>query len=449
VKNLRKPLCFLIANLFLTASFLPVSADEFSPDSITKIMRKVAQYRLSHGVKNLGDYFVAGTNWDAGSFMTGVCALYRHTKDQKYLDSIVKFGTYANWTPASSNPDEECCAQTFCESYMFAADTSKKYMYQPWLSRVTADYLNRAPSGRSNWFWCDALYMAPPGMAMLATLTGQTRILDSLYKCWWDDAGMLYSPDYHLYWRDAGYKPPKLAANGKPVFWAPGEAWVLGGQARVLKYTPANFHGRDSMITQFRNQLSAVIALQQGDGLWTTSLLDSVQWPKHETSSTAFFCFAMAWGINNRILDSATYTAPMRKAWSGLVRNVAADGKLMYCQVVGTEPSNAMFDYYSSSEGEGALLLAGEELYKRVTGTVEVRLDKASVKSASSSAGYRMVSSLSGKIALPAGSKGYEVYTMQGRKVCQSRLGVEKGAGAGRASNWRNGKSVYVVKSVR
>jgi hypothetical protein len=128
------------------------------------------------------------------------------------------------------------------------------------------------------------------------------------------------------------------------------------------------------MITQFRNQLSAVIALQQGDGLWTTSLLDSVQWPKHETSSTAFFCFAMAWGINNRILDSATFTPPMRKAWSGLVRNIAADGKLMYCQVVGTEPSDAMFDYYSSSEGEGALLLAGEEMWKMATvATVSVK----------------------------------------------------------------------------
>jgi len=358
---------------FLVCLALPAYADEFMPDSITKIMRKVAGYRLSHSVNNLGDWFGTGTNWDAGAYMTGICALYRRTNDKQYLDSIVKFGIGANWTPASGNPDNECCAQTFCESYMFAADTAKKYMYQPWLNRVTSDFLTQPPSGRSYWYWCDALYMAPPGLAMLASITGQTRILDTLYKCWWDDAQVIYSDTFHLYWRDPGYKPPKLAANGKPIFWAPGEAWVLGGQARILKYTPVNYKGRDSMITQFRDQLTAVIALQQGDGLWTTSLLDTVQWPIHETSSTAFFCFAMAWGINNKILDSATFSPPMRKAWSGLVRNIAANGMLMYCQTVGQEPGNNMFDNYSSSEGEGALLLAGEEMYKRVTGTVKAR----------------------------------------------------------------------------
>jgi rhamnogalacturonyl hydrolase YesR len=352
----------------LLALAKPSSADEFSPDSITSIMRKVAQYRLSHGIKNLGDYFVSTASWDAGAYMTGICALYRRTKDKQYLDSIVNFGQWTNWTPVSGG-DQACCAQTFCESYMIAADTSKKYMYQPWLNQVTAAYLNMAPSGSAYWGWCDLLYMVPPGIAMLNSITGQTRILDTLYKCWWENASVLYSDTYHLYWRDGGYKL-QSAANGKPVFWAPGEAWVLGGQARVLKYTAPTYHGRDSMITQFRNQLAAVVAVQQGDGLWTTSLLDSVQWPIHETSSTAFFCFAMAWGINNGILDSATFTPPMRKAWSGLVRNIAANGMLMYCQIVGMEPSNAMFNYYSSSEGEGALMLAGEEMYKRVTGVI-------------------------------------------------------------------------------
>jgi hypothetical protein len=176
-----------------------------------------------------------------------------------------------------------------------------------------------------------------------------------------------------------------------------------------------------------------------------------VQWPKHETSSTAFFCFAMAWGINNRILDSATFTPPMRKAWSGIVKNIAADGKLMYCQVVGTEPSNAMFDYYSSSEGEGALLLAGEELYKRVTGDgiVEVQCRKNSVERKSMGTVNHLVSGLSGRIALPAGVKGYEVYTAQGRKICQSSN--MSGPGNTSVIVSRSGKrnGVYVIKFVQ
>jgi hypothetical protein len=156
----------------------------------------------------------------------------------------------------------------------------------------------------------------------------------------------------------------------------------------------------------------------------------------------------MAWGINNRILDSATFTPPMRKAWSGLVRNIAADGKLMYCQVVGTEPSDAMFDYYSSSEGEGALLLAGEELYKRVTGTVGVQYWKKSVERKSSGA-YRLVSGLNGRIALPAGTTEYEVYTVQGKKICQSSTLSGQGNTSAAASYAGTRNGVYLIKFSR
>ena len=38
------------------------------------------------------------------------------------------------------------------------------------------------------------------------------------------------------------------------------------------------------------------------DGMWRASLLDPVEFPMKESSGTAFFCFGMAWGINNGIL---------------------------------------------------------------------------------------------------------------------------------------------------
>jgi rhamnogalacturonyl hydrolase YesR len=444
-----KPISRLFISVLLVLPIFQLTfADEFSPDSITKIMRKVAQYRLSHGVNHVGDWFGGGTSWDPASYMTGICALYRHTRDKQYLDSIIKFGQGANWTPAGGG-DQACCAQTFCESYMFAADTNKKYMYQPWLNQFMADYIKKAPSGRSYWWWCDLLYMVPPGISMLYEITGQTRILDTLYKCWWDDAQVIYSDTFHLYWRDPGYKPPKLAANGKPIFWAPGEAWVLGGQARILKYTPVNYHGRDSMITQFRDQLAAVVAVQQGDGLWTTSLLDSVQWPIHETSSTAFFCFAMAWGINNHILDSATFTPPMRKAWSGLVKNIGANGMLMYCQTVGQEPGTGMSTGYSSSEGEGALLLAGEELYKRVTGTVPVICQPAPSLKNATRPECAVLANVNGRIVMPRGVGKFEVYSISGRKV-RSGEGVsfedEKSFGG---PGPVLGKGIYLLKYIR
>ena len=45
--------------------------------------------------------------------------------------------------------------------------------------------------------------------------------------------------------------------------------------------------------------MAVAIARQQGnDGLWRANLDDPDQCPNPETSGTAFFCYAFAWGIN-------------------------------------------------------------------------------------------------------------------------------------------------------
>jgi hypothetical protein len=245
---------------------------------------------------------------------------------------------------------------------------------------------------------------------MLCPIADSTRYLDTLSKRWWQWAAILYSPQYHIFWRDQGYMT-QSAANGKPVFWGPGEAWVLGGLSRVLKYMPVAYAKRDSLARHLREQCAAIVPLQQGDGLWTTSLLDSVAFPDHETSCTAFFCFAMAWGINNGVLDKATFEQPMRKAWSGLVRSVsAADGRLQRCQGVSSAPGTVGVSN-SSAEGEGGFLLAGEEMYKYVTGQVGAKNINAPVMKKSDEKSARKVIRVAGqRLNVPESVKMYDLY---------------------------------------
>ena len=363
---MRLGIAFL-AVIFFTQSSFP---DEFSLDSITSIMRIVTNYRLKGGIQKLGDGFTSHWDWDDGAYMTGVMAAYRRTGDQKYLDSVKAWAQAKNWqTPnnagLSRNPDNQCIYQSFSEAYMVNPIPANEYMIAMWKANYHLNYDNPF----SQWYWCDALYMAPPAISMLGAITDSTKYWDTLSVQWWYWVGQLYSTQYHLFWRDAGYKT-QTSPNGKPVFWGPGEAWVLGGLARVLKYMPVTYARRDTLVKHLLEQCTAIVPLQQGDGLWTTSLLDSVAFPDHETSCTAFFCFAMAWGINNGVLDKTTFEQPMRKAWSGLVRNVsAADGRLQRCQGVTSAPGTVGVSN-SSAEGEGAFLLAGEEMYKYVTGAV-------------------------------------------------------------------------------
>jgi hypothetical protein len=111
-------------------------------------------------------------------------------------------------------------------------------------------------------------------------------------------------------------------------------------------------------------------------------MLDHPDYPDPETSGSAFFCFAMAWGVRNGLLDSASYDTCITKAWRDLVKNVGADGRLLRCQHVDWMPeTNLSADVNNSSpEGEGAFLQAGYEMYlKAATATAANPVKPASI----------------------------------------------------------------------
>ena len=82
-----------------------------------------------------------------------------------------------------------------------------------------------------------------------------------------------------------------------------------------------------------------------------------------ETSGTGFFCYAIAWGINHKILPKSTYLPVVQKAWKVLLSSVHPDGKLGYVQDVADSPDKV--DYESTNVyAVGAFLLSGAELYK-------------------------------------------------------------------------------------
>ena len=51
------------------------------------------------------------------------------------------------------------------------------------------------------------------------------------------------------------------------------------------------------------------------EGLWTCSLYDPEELNIGESSGSGFFGYALAWGINNGLLDKAEYEEALMKAW--------------------------------------------------------------------------------------------------------------------------------------
>ena len=151
--------------------------------------------------------------------------------------------------------------------------------------------------------------------------------------------------------------------NGRKVFWGRGNGWVLGGLAEILKELPAKDKNRKFYEELFVKLCTRVAKLQNADGFWHASLLDPASYPSPETSCTTFIVYALAYGINEGLLDKDTFLPILVKGWNAQVSAVDADGKLGYVQPIGADPKKVtrnMTEVY----GVGAFLMGGCEIYK-------------------------------------------------------------------------------------
>ena len=181
------------------------------------------------------------------------------------------------------------------------------------------------------------------------------------YKVTYD---FLYDKDELLFYRDWRYFDKK-EANGKKVFWGRGNGWVLGGLAEILQVLPKEESSYDFYKQLFVTLATRVAELQSPDGYWHASLLDPASYPSPETSATGFIVYALAYGVNEGLLDKASFMPVIEKGWKALVDAVEPDGKLGYVQPIGADPrkvTREMTEVY----GVGAFLLAGCQIYKMI-----------------------------------------------------------------------------------
>ncbi len=229
-----------------------------------------------------------------------------------------------------------------------------------WILRHPPTHRMQIEAGQDRWTWCDALFMSPPVWARLSRLTGDRAYLEHMDREWWATTEHLYSPQENLFFRDASFLT-RREANGTPVFWSRGNGWVLAGLARVLDELPSDEPLRERYATLFRAMAHRIAPLQHEDGLWRSSLLDPSAYPEPEVSSSSFFCYALAWGINRDLLPASTFQPVVLRAWAALSARVNPEGHLGYIQLPSARPGSATAQA-TAPYGVGAFLLAGAEV---------------------------------------------------------------------------------------
>jgi rhamnogalacturonyl hydrolase YesR len=359
--------------------------------------------------------------WTRAAYYEGLIGLYNvetdATKKTSYYKYCTDWGDSHTWgmanttgTAASDNADNQACGQSYIDIYNIGVTLSDKQANR--LTAITASIKGMfgGVTSSNKWWWIDAIQMSMPSFAKLGVLNNDTAYFDAMWVMY-DDArtkegGGLWNAAEGLWYRDLHYTPSGgtktpmtatihnnipanttdayyVAPNGKSLYWSRGSGWVFAALTRVLDILPTTDSHRATYVSDFQAMAKALIAVQRTDGFWNESLFD----PTHcatigltgddgpETSGTAFFTYGLAWGIRKGLLDSATYSAPMQKAWNGLSTvALQTDGSLGYTQSTGDRPCTedtqkpgplaanrlANFDDY----GVGGFLLAGSEVYQ-------------------------------------------------------------------------------------
>ena len=337
------------------------------PAAILASMQQVADWQLHNW--DTGGFKRRKYDWTYAAAYTGLAELSVISKDKKYEALLLKIGEDLDWNTGARRfmADDYCVAQMYCKLYAIHKDEKMIAHF-----RQLADSIIQQPHTESlewkpgitnrEWAWCDALFMGPTALSYLSTVTTEKKYLDIATQLWWKTTDYLYDTAEHLYFRDGSYFDKK-EKNGQKVFWSRGNGWVVAGLARVLENMPSNYPDRPRFIRLYKDMIARIVSLQQPDGSWHASLLDPDSYPIKETSGTGFYTYAIAWGINHKILDKKTYWPAVAKAWKALLDAVHADGKLGNVQPIGGAPDKVDVNS-TDTYGVGAFLLAGSELYK-------------------------------------------------------------------------------------
>jgi len=340
-------------------------------DSVLLAMRRVND-------RWIADHPSPGDNgWARATYFEGDMAMYAVYPSSSYLRYATGWADDNAWDlkggALTRNADNQCAGQVYFDLYRIEPDSKRIAAIESSLAAMVAG------EKIDDWSWADALQMAMPAFARMAVVSGDMEYSARLYEMYrWtrisQGGGGLYSATDHLWWRDASYRPPTEAPNGKSVYWARGNGWVLAADARTideLDRLPAADPNRPEYVRLLREMASAMAAIQQPDGFWSANLLDPADPAGPETSGTALITYGLAWGVNHGVLDPGTYLPVIARAWKGMVAiAVAPDGKLGYIQPVGTGPARSATTSDSYDFGIGAFLLAGSEVVGLAPGSM-------------------------------------------------------------------------------
>ena len=359
----------LIAGVTLSTSALVGPRTEAPPPApvacaVTAPMEAADAYWLAHGPGQ------ASASWQNATFHVGNLALVRTTGVSNH--KTLPWAQADNFALQSdpSQPffaDLEAAGEAYLD--LFSDFHPDPAILTALRQRVSDEVASVQRANTMYWNYVDALNMAWPSLVRLGVLDkngADIAAAQALFNFTEKQAGGrgLFDEATGLWWRDASFV-------GSHVFWSRGNGWALAALAKVLQALPANDARRPEYVRVYTKMAAALKAVQRSDGFWNVDLLNPADHPGPESSGTALFTYGLAWGVNNGLLDAASYKPVVTKAWTALTtKALQPSGLLGFVQGVGTGPASSepVKPADTAAYGVGAFLIAGEQVAKQTPG---------------------------------------------------------------------------------
>ena len=376
MKILAAALAIALALPALAAAPAPAQAEAARApiEAATRLARwQLARLRDMSHISRATAETANARGWEQAVFWVGMTALADAGGPPDVKAAILDMGRTNDWRPGARpfHADDLVITQSYLwaarhgagpaaaaparRAFDFIVTHPPKVglaFYQPPAGYDATECLQR-------WCWCDALFMAPPAMLELSRQTGDARYRDYALREFWATTDFLFDPAEHLFYRDSRFFE-RRDDQGRKLFWSRGNGWVFAGLARAIPLLPNNSPDQRRMKALFVAMAARIKDLQKPDGFWPPSLLAPEGSPP-ESSGTAFYTYATAWGISAGLLDQRTYGPVVRRGWSALLGAIQPDGRLGWVQQVSDRPEKVEAQdtqYY----GVGAFLLAATEV---------------------------------------------------------------------------------------
>lgn len=270
-------------------------------------------------------------DWPCGVAYYGISEAYRVTKNEDYLNFLIKWtDEYIEMGLPSWNVN--ACAMGHAMFSLYEATGEQKY-WDLVMSKV--DYLrNKALRFGDNVLqhtvsskndfpeqaWADTLFMAAFFLLRVgAKLQDQDIINDALNQYYWhikylqDDKTSLWYHGYNNINKD----------HMSGFYWGRANAWAAYTMSQVKKNLSNWYVYPPCMDVEcaLRDQLAAIKLLQTENGLWRTILDDEDSY--EEVSASCGIAAAM---IENKNPLHAKY---VQKALKGVLENISEDGRVL------------------------------------------------------------------------------------------------------------------------